>query len=50
MFLEFPPVSMAEWEAAVRLDLKGKDPASVGKILYSAEDGEVVSIGAQGEA
>ncbi len=35
MFIEFPPVSMEEWEAAARLDLKGKDP---GKILYSAED------------
>ena len=38
LFLEFPPVSAAEWEAAVRLDLKGKDPKSLGKILYSAED------------
>lgn len=35
MFIEFPPVSTEEWEAAARLDLKGRDP---GKILYRAED------------
>ena len=38
MFIEFPPVSTAEWEAAVRLDLKGREAASLGKILYRAED------------
>jgi hypothetical protein len=37
-FIEFPPVSTEEWEAAARLDLKGKDPAALGKILYRAED------------
>ena len=35
MFIEFPPVSMEEWEAAARLDGKGKDP---GKILYGVQD------------
>ena len=38
LFLEFPPVSTEEWEAAVRADLKGRDPSSLGKILYRAED------------
>jgi hypothetical protein len=38
LFIEFPPVSTKEWEAAARLDLKGKDPAALGKILYRAED------------
>ena len=35
LFIEFPPISTAEWEAAVRADLKGRDP---GKIMYRAED------------
>lgn len=35
MFIEFPPVSLEEWEAAARADLKGKDP---GKILFTAAD------------
>jgi hypothetical protein len=38
LFIEFPPVSTEQWEAAARSDLKGKDPASLGKILYRAED------------
>lgn len=35
MFIEFPPVSTEEWEAAARADLMGKSP---GKVLYRAED------------
>jgi hypothetical protein len=35
LFIEFPPVSMEEWEAAARSDLKGKDP---GKVLYGPAD------------
>lgn len=33
---EFPPVSTAEWEAAIRQDLKGKAPAR--KLFYRADD------------
>ncbi|HEY3739730.1 MAG TPA: methylmalonyl-CoA mutase family protein [Bryobacteraceae bacterium] len=35
LFIEFPPISTEEWEAAARLDLKGK---ALAKILYRAED------------
>ena len=38
MFLEFPPVTTEEWEAAARAELKGRDPGFLGKILYRAED------------
>ena len=42
LFIEFPPVSTEEWEAAARADLKGRAP---GKILYRAED--AVDLGEQ---
>ena len=36
LFAEFPPVSTAEWEAAIVKDLKGKDPKS---LIWKTEDG-----------
>lgn len=36
LFAEFPPVSTAEWEAAIAKDLKGKDPKS---LIWKTEDG-----------
>jgi methylmalonyl-CoA mutase len=36
LFAEFPPVSTAEWEAAIVKDLKGKDPKS---LVWKTEDG-----------
>jgi len=36
LFAEFPPVSTAEWEAAIARDLKGKDPKS---LIWKTEDG-----------
>ena len=36
LFAEFPPVSTAEWEAAIAKDLKGRDPKS---LLWKTEDG-----------
>ena len=36
LFAEFPPVSTAEWEAAIVRDLKGKDPKS---LFWKTEDG-----------
>lgn len=38
LFIEFPPVSTEEWEAAARADLKGRDPGALGKILYGVKD------------
>ncbi len=39
LFAEFPPVSTAEWQAAILKDLKGKDPKS---LLWKTEDGFTV--------
>ena len=36
LFAEFPPVSTAEWEAAIFKDLKGRDPKS---LIWKTEDG-----------
>jgi methylmalonyl-CoA mutase len=36
LFAEFPPVTTAEWEAAIAKDLKGKDPKS---LIWKTEDG-----------
>jgi methylmalonyl-CoA mutase len=36
LFAEFPPVSTAEWEAAIAKDLKGRDPKS---LIWKTEDG-----------
>jgi methylmalonyl-CoA mutase len=36
LFSEFPPVSTAEWEAAILKDLKGGDPK---KLVWKTEDG-----------
>ena len=44
MFIEFPPVSTEEWEAAARADLKGRQP---GKILYRSEDVAGLELGEQ---
>jgi methylmalonyl-CoA mutase len=47
LFADFPPVSTAEWEAAIAKDLKGRDPKTLGwkteeqievKPFYRAED------------
>lgn len=36
LFAEFPPVSTADWEAAIVKDLKGRDPKS---LIWKTEDG-----------
>ena len=36
LFAEFPPVSTAEWEAAIVKDLKGRDPKT---LIWKTEDG-----------
>ncbi len=40
LFAEFPPVSTAEWEAAIHKDLKGADYAK--KLLWKTEEGITV--------
>jgi methylmalonyl-CoA mutase len=40
LFSEFPPVSTAEWEAAIQKDLKGADYAK--KLLWQTEEGITV--------
>src|SRR5581483_12468163 len=36
LFAEFPPVTTADWEAAIVRDLKGADPK---KLVWKTEDG-----------
>jgi len=36
LFAEFPPVTTAEWEAAIAKDLKGRDPKT---LIWKTEDG-----------
>jgi len=40
MWEEFPPISTAEWEAAIRADLKGADYQK--KLVWQTEDGIAV--------